>query len=151
PSALYQFRKLVARHKVPFAFLATVFVLLLGFAITMAAQSARIARERDKAVAAERVAEKQRELAVVAQNAEHEEHIVAKNARDAEQEQRLIAEANLRRAEAQRMRAEDQERANYRLLYAANMNLAGQAWERSNFTRLRELLNSYLPQSGRED
>src|SRR5262249_51033006 len=49
PSALYQLRKLVARHKFPFASLAAVFALLLGFAITMAALSARIARERDKA------------------------------------------------------------------------------------------------------
>ena len=48
PSAFYQFRKLVARHKVPFASLAAIFTLLLGFAITMAMQSARIARERDK-------------------------------------------------------------------------------------------------------
>jgi len=48
PSALYQFRKLVARHKAPFALSAAVFALLLGFAITMAMQSARIARERDK-------------------------------------------------------------------------------------------------------
>src|SRR5262249_57242394 len=46
PSALYQFRKLVARHKAPFAMLAAVFVLLLGFAITMTAVSARIALER---------------------------------------------------------------------------------------------------------
>ena len=36
PSALYQFRKLVARHKAPFASLAAVFALLLGFAVTMA-------------------------------------------------------------------------------------------------------------------
>src|SRR5215510_13908435 len=50
PSALYQLRKLVARHKIPFASLAAVFALLLGFAITMAALSARIARERDKVV-----------------------------------------------------------------------------------------------------
>jgi eukaryotic-like serine/threonine-protein kinase len=50
PSALYQFRKLVARRKVPFASLTAVFALLLGFAITMAAQSARIPSERDKVV-----------------------------------------------------------------------------------------------------
>jgi len=43
-SALYQFRKLVARRKVPFASLAAVFTLILGFAITMAALSARIRR-----------------------------------------------------------------------------------------------------------
>ena len=49
PSAAYQFRKLVARHKVPFAFVAVLFIFLVGFAITMTVQSARIARERDRA------------------------------------------------------------------------------------------------------
>ncbi|HKR58176.1 MAG TPA: serine/threonine-protein kinase, partial [Pyrinomonadaceae bacterium] len=45
PSAFYQFRKLVARHKTPFALLAIVFVLLLGFTVMMAVQSARLAHE----------------------------------------------------------------------------------------------------------
>ncbi len=36
PSAMYQFRKLVARHKLPFAFAATLFLLILGFAASMA-------------------------------------------------------------------------------------------------------------------
>jgi non-specific serine/threonine protein kinase/serine/threonine-protein kinase len=49
PSALYQFRKLVARHKAAFGFLAALFVLLLGFAVTMTVQANRIARERDRA------------------------------------------------------------------------------------------------------
>ncbi len=48
PSAFYQFRKLVIRHKTPFALLAALFALLLGFAVMMAAQSIRISRERDK-------------------------------------------------------------------------------------------------------
>ncbi|HEU0173509.1 MAG TPA: protein kinase [Blastocatellia bacterium] len=95
PSALYQFRKLVARHKAPFALSAAVFALLLGFAITMAAQSARIARERDK----------------VAQ----------------------------------------QELSNRRLLYAANMNMAMQAWEANYIKRVQELVESYIPKSGQED
>lgn len=56
PSAAYQLRKLVARHKLPFGFAATVAVLLLAFAITMAIQARRITRERDRALAAESVA-----------------------------------------------------------------------------------------------
>ncbi len=91
-SAIYQFRKLVARHKAPFALLAAVFVLLLGFAITMMVQSARIARERDK--------------------------------------------------------AEQQKRANRRLLYAAHMNLAQQAWESADLGRIKELLEAHRPHSG---
>jgi tetratricopeptide (TPR) repeat protein/tRNA A-37 threonylcarbamoyl transferase component Bud32 len=49
PSAMYQFRKLVMRHKTVFGFIAALFVLLLGFAVTMTVQAGRIARERDRA------------------------------------------------------------------------------------------------------
>jgi eukaryotic-like serine/threonine-protein kinase len=144
PGALYQFRKLVARHKVPFASLATVYALLLGFAVTMATQSARIARERDKALAAERAAAEQRDAAEQARSAEREQRNAAERASNAEQEQRLLAEANLERAveqralaDEQRMRAEQQELSNRRLLYAAHMNLAAQAWEALDFDRMR--------------
>ncbi|HYW74101.1 MAG TPA: protein kinase, partial [Pyrinomonadaceae bacterium] len=158
PSALYQFRKLVARHKAPFALLAMVFALLLGVAIMMAMQSARIARERDKAVAAERVAAEQRDVAQQARNAEREQRDAVEQARNAEQEQRLLAEANLKRAEEQRdlaeeqrTRAERQELSNRRLLYAAHMNLAQQAWENADAGRVEELLESHRPLSGGED
>src|SRR5262249_6267377 len=95
PSALYQFRKLVARHKVPFASLAAVFAVLLGVAVTMAAVSARVAGQRDKAT--------------------------------------------------------QQELSNRRLLYAAHMNLAMQAWEINDIGRVRELVESHIPKPGEED
>src|SRR5262245_36518890 len=172
PSPLYQFRKLVSRHKAPFALLAMVFALLLGFAIMMAMQSARIARERDKAVAAEQVAGEQRDAAEQARNAEREQRNAAEQARNAEreqrdaveqarnaeQEQRLLAEANLKRAEEQRdlaeeqrTRAEQQELSNRRLLYAAHMNLAQQAWESADVGRAEELLESHRTHPGSED
>src|SRR5262245_50447476 len=158
PSAFYQFRKLVARHKVPFASLAAVFTLLLGFAITMAMQSRRIARERDKAVAAEQMAAEQRDAAVQARNAEREQRGAAEQARNAEQEQRLLAEANLKSAkeqralaEEQRMRAEQQELSNRRLLYAAHMNLAVQAWESRDWGRMQELVENHIPKPGAQD
>ncbi len=87
PSAFYQFRKLVERHKVAFAGLAIIFALLSGFAAVMAAQSVRIANERDKAVRAEQTAEER------------------KNEAD---QQRHIAEDNLKKADAERIRAEGQ-------------------------------------------
>ncbi len=49
PSAAYQIRKLVARHKVAFAATGAVFVLLVGFAAAMTLQARRIAAERDRA------------------------------------------------------------------------------------------------------
>ena len=57
PSAAYQFRKLVLRHKGPFAAAAAAFVLLAAFAGAMTVQAARIARERDRANQAAKRAE----------------------------------------------------------------------------------------------
>jgi tetratricopeptide (TPR) repeat protein len=49
PSAAYQFRKLVLRHKGPFAAAAAAFVLLALFAAAMTVQAVRIGKERDRA------------------------------------------------------------------------------------------------------
>jgi serine/threonine protein kinase/Tfp pilus assembly protein PilF len=49
PSAVYQLRKLVVRHKVGFGFAASLVVLIAAFAIVMSIQAERIARERDRA------------------------------------------------------------------------------------------------------
>jgi eukaryotic-like serine/threonine-protein kinase len=45
------------------------------------------------------------------------------------------------RAARERLRAEEGERYTQRLLYAANMNLTQQAWERNNVDRVRQLLD----------
>ncbi len=47
--------------------------------------------------------------------------------------------------------AEQQERMNRRLLYAAQMNLAQQAWESGNLHRVAELLEQQQPQPGQPD
>jgi len=49
PSAVYQIRKLVARHRLGFVFSLALVVLLVGFAVVMSVQAGRIARERDRA------------------------------------------------------------------------------------------------------
>lgn len=49
PSALYQLRKLVRRHKVPAALLAALLAVVPVFAVASWVQAARVARERDKA------------------------------------------------------------------------------------------------------
>jgi serine/threonine protein kinase/Tfp pilus assembly protein PilF len=49
PSAAYQLKKLVARHRGPFAFAATVFVLVTVLAVTSTIQALRISAERDRA------------------------------------------------------------------------------------------------------
>jgi eukaryotic-like serine/threonine-protein kinase len=49
PNAVYQLRKMAARHKLGFAFTALVFVLIASFSIGISIQARRIARERDRA------------------------------------------------------------------------------------------------------
>lgn len=48
-------------------------------------------------------------------------------------------------------RAVAQEKNNRRLLYAAHMNLAQQAWDVANIGRVKELLEDQAPSAGRED
>ncbi len=57
PSAAYQLRKLVARHKIPFTLGAAFVAVVMVFAVYTSTQATHLARERDKAVAAERLAE----------------------------------------------------------------------------------------------
>ncbi len=57
PSTIYQLRKLVARHRVGFAFAVALVVLLAGFAVTMAVAARRIASQRDRANREAQVAE----------------------------------------------------------------------------------------------
>ncbi|MEP6995782.1 MAG: serine/threonine-protein kinase, partial [Acidobacteriota bacterium] len=49
PSTMYQLRKLVARHKLPFAAAGGIAVLLVALAVTMVVQAERVRRERDRA------------------------------------------------------------------------------------------------------
>ena len=93
PSAAYQFRKLVARHKAPVAFVVALFVVVLGFGLWMSvlyaeAEHLRLAaeHERDRALAAERRAEAERTTAVAARGA-------ADASRAAEERERKKAEA----------------------------------------------------------
>lgn len=49
PSAAYQFRKLVARHKAGFGFAAALAVLVMALAVTMTIEAHRVAEQRDRA------------------------------------------------------------------------------------------------------
>lgn len=71
-----------------------------------------------------------------------------RKAQQAEIEQRLTAQAAQKRAETaqaaeaqERMRADAERTTAQRHLYAANMNLAQQAWEQPEFGRLQQLLD----------
>lgn len=53
--------------------------------------------------------------------------------------------SNKDRAVQAQKRAEEGEKTNHQLLYAANMNLAHQAFTERNFARGQELVNVFLP------
>ena len=64
PSARYRAAKYVRRHRLAVGFAATVVVLLVAFAATMAVQAVRISRERDRAEKNRAEATKQAQLAL---------------------------------------------------------------------------------------
>jgi serine/threonine protein kinase len=63
PSAAYQLRKMIRRHRLAATFVATVAVLLASLAAVLAVQARRIARERDRAIAAEQQAVREADTA----------------------------------------------------------------------------------------
>jgi len=64
PSKAYRARKFIRRHRLAVSFVGVVALLLVGFAITMAIQAGRIARERDRANQAAGTAEQVSEFLV---------------------------------------------------------------------------------------
>jgi eukaryotic-like serine/threonine-protein kinase len=112
PSASYKLQKAFRRNKLVFSAIAAV-VLALVSGLGLAAIGWRQTRvERDKAL----------------------------QARAGEEAQRKAAQANAVTAQEQRQRAEAGEAAADHLLYVATMNLAQQAWDQNNMSRLRQLL-----------
>jgi tetratricopeptide (TPR) repeat protein/predicted Ser/Thr protein kinase len=63
PSAMYQFQKLVARHKAPFGFVAALFVVVIGFGAWMSVLYTRAERLRAEAVVARDEHHQERERA----------------------------------------------------------------------------------------
>jgi WD40 repeat protein len=120
---------------------------------------------RQQAIKQQQIAEQEREKADQQRgHAEEEAQRADRNAQElekalaiAEQQrqeainQQGLAEGEKNIAEEERDRAEEQQEANRRLLYAAQMNLAGQAWEDAGVTRMVDLLNNHVPKPGQED
>jgi tetratricopeptide (TPR) repeat protein len=66
PSTGYRIGKFVKRHRIGVGFAATLFVLLVGFAILMAFQAHEIARERDRVKLAQRFGQKVQRIESIA-------------------------------------------------------------------------------------
>lgn len=112
PSSTYRLQKAFRRNKLVFSAGAAV-VLALVAGLSIAAIGWREAQvERDNALAA----------------------------RMGEERQRKDAQASALAAQEEKARAEQKKAEADHLLYAANMNIAGQAWEHNNIGRLKQLL-----------
>jgi WD40 repeat protein len=96
-------------------------------------------------------AKRQEGAAIEQRSLAEEQNQIAANQRTVAEQQRLVAELQRAEAQTQRDRAVWQEQANRRLLYAAHMNLAQQAWESADVGRVEELLASHRPHPGDED
>ena len=131
PSAAYQFRKLVMRHKVGFGAIAAVFVALLaGFIVSTSLYF--------RADAAREAEAKQRALAEAAQ-------AEAEQARQDESEQRTLAELNQAKAEEQRTEAQRQARIAHAVSEFLNNDLLAVADPEGSPNRditLREVLDA---------
>jgi AAA-like domain/WD domain, G-beta repeat len=113
------------------------------------------AREQERTLArlqsALAEAKRQEGVAIEQRKLAEEQNRLAAMRRTEAEEQRRMAERRRAEAQTQRDRAVRQEQSNRRLLYAAHMKLAQQAWESADLGRVEELLDSHRPHSGEED
>jgi WD40 repeat protein/serine/threonine protein kinase len=117
PSNLYRFRKMLLRNKLSFAAAGAVASALVIGTIVSGYFAIQANRQaKDASLSAEQ----------------------ARLARDSEREQR-------QEAVSQRKAAEEERDVAGRSLYLADMQLARQAWEATDITRLQELLSQQVP------
>jgi WD40 repeat protein/serine/threonine protein kinase/tetratricopeptide (TPR) repeat protein len=137
PSATYRFRKFIQRNKAAFAIGTTVATALLIAVMVLAVSNTIVRREsnaKEKAL---------REKDGALRKARFQEDLAKQNAATAEV-QREKAALNEKEAKAQEAIAR-------RRFYAAQMNLAQQAWENGNPVRVLELLENQRPRFDQED
>ena len=144
PSAIYRLRKFARRNKGALAVLAFVGVVLLGSVLVLAVTNVWIRDERDGKEQA--LIEREKALGDARDNfveAKKQEKLANANAANAKAEEA--------RAREQESRAKEQELLARRRYYAAQTNLAFQAWERGNPARVLDLLESQRPKFDEPD
>ncbi|TMQ32183.1 MAG: hypothetical protein E6K70_19945, partial [Planctomycetota bacterium] len=137
PSALYRFRKLARRNK---RLLAPAGVIALALVLGTAISTWQAIR----ATHAEGLAQERLETANANYQTAEEQRQVARTQEELAKEQRGIA------VEQEKI-AKEQELTARRRFYAAQMNLAMQAWETGQPARVLELLESQRPRFDEED
>ena len=137
PSAGYRFGKFARRNRGALAVVCVAAVAVLFALIGLTVSNVLITREKNLKVAALQAAKNSE------QAANTQKEIAQRNAATArEQEQK--ATANEKRAKASELLAR-------RRYYAAQMNLALQAWRAGEVQRVLELLEDQRPKTGEED
>jgi WD40 repeat protein/tetratricopeptide (TPR) repeat protein/serine/threonine protein kinase len=137
PSAAYRFRKFARRNKAALATASLVGLAVVASMVVLAVSNVRIrheTREREKALGQ---AEKN------FRESKRQEKLAKGNAKRAA-EQTLVAQANAKAAKALEQLAR-------RRFYAAQTNLAMQAWRAGDIPRALELLEGQRPKPGEED
>jgi WD40 repeat protein/tetratricopeptide (TPR) repeat protein len=137
PSAWYRFRKFVRRNKAALATMAVVSTALLLTVVILALSNMRIQWESAK----------KDEALIEKDDALQRESDALTEAKT----QQGIAKNQQGIAEAEAKRAGEQEKIAKRRYYAAQMNLAMQAWENKQPARVLELLETQRPKIDEED
>jgi WD40 repeat protein/tetratricopeptide (TPR) repeat protein len=137
PSAGYRLRKFARRNKKPVLVALAIFgLLIVGIVGTTWGMMQAVAEQNQKEQAL-------REARANEEAANYQRGLADENATQA-QTQRGIAVANEKAAQDQELHAR-------RRLYAAQINLAHQAWETGQMARVLELLESQRPRPDEED
>jgi WD40 repeat protein/serine/threonine protein kinase len=130
PSRWYEFQKTVRRHRFGFAAGAAVFFVLAAGVLTSTWQAVRATRAEGEQIRLRQRAEQAGALA------NQQAELARKNAADARAQQQV---------------ASQQEALARGRFYAAQMNLAMQAWEAGDVARTLDLLETQRPQPGQQD
>lgn len=157
-SLAYRTEKFIRRNRVGVVAAALILLTLLG-GIVATARQARVAQtERGRAEQQAAEAGRQKAFAETeAAEALRQKSLAETKSKEAEEnsaraeQQRQLADEQQRLAEDQKALAVDQAERNRRLLYAAQMNLAAQAWDTNNLKRTNELIDQYWPERGKDD
>src|SRR5439155_5918815 len=137
PSPAYRFRKFARRNKAALVTAGLVTAALVLAVVVLAVSNVWVTREKDqKAQALEN------ERAALAK-AREQEQLARHNAGEAKKQEGI--------AQGEADRAREQERLAHRRFYAAQMNLAQQAWNAGNKARVLELLESQRPRFDEEE
>ncbi len=123
PSAGYRLRKFARKRRTALALAAGLTLLLVADVIFSKWQAARATQAEARALL---------------------ERAIARRAEQEAMSQRELAESGRREAEASRESLR-------RSLYAADIQLAEEAWESGNIARMRELLDGQKPRTGETD